>query len=521
MDELPAVLVVGSDALADRVCEELARAGERAVRVLANPDSDAALNSAGVHEATAILALSSDDALNLAVALRARMLNPNIRIVLQQFNVVLGQKIEQNLPNCTVLSSAADSAATYAAAALDPHCFFAQRFPEVDGPLVGFVSGTGAELHLAGHTVNDAQRRLETRILSLDEAQAVTPEMTIAQTTRVVAFRHITDRGGHRKAKTAAVERRKRSFSAAELSAAYHRLNPILRTYLVSAAVFLIVAYLFFHFVLGKSWLSAAYDITEAITNAGLSEPAVTQQGLIAAAGTMLTMIGGILFTTIFIGFVSSAFTRAQWTAMQGLRRIRARDHVVMCGAGKLGSVVIDLLAAAGKTIVVIEPNPDPWLLRRARSREVRLLTGDATRDDALALCDIENASAVLALTNNDSVNLEIALGTRARSADVPLVVRMNSETFAQTTAALFGIATFSQTALTAPAFAALARSPGTRGVVRYAGSVRTVWQRSGHEVAAAGAAGETLLCYLRDGAVHVGGDFAKMRPWDTVLYLT
>lgn len=88
------------------------------------------------------------------------------------------------------------------------------------------------------------------------------------------------------------------------------------------------------------------------------------------------------------------------------------------------------------------------------------------------------HAAAVVVLTNSDPGNLEIALGARAIRPDVPLVVRMEGRTFAQATARLFGIATFSPAALTAPAFAGLARFPGTLGRVTYAGTDHTIVQR-------------------------------------------
>src|SRR5580698_2373552 len=112
MSANPLILVVGGDALTHRVCAELRSTVGHDVRVVwpVSPDSDDALMQAEIERATSILTLSSDDALNLAVALRARMLNGQIRIVLRQFDPLLGSKIEQNLQDCTALSPAAHSA---------------------------------------------------------------------------------------------------------------------------------------------------------------------------------------------------------------------------------------------------------------------------------------------------------------------------------------------------------------------------------------------------------------------------
>src|SRR5438034_52314 len=85
------------------VSPDLARAVESIGAVFitaARPDSGEGLDRADVRHAVTILALSPDDHLNLHAALPARDLNPQIRIVLRQFNRTLSDKIEQNLPNC-------------------------------------------------------------------------------------------------------------------------------------------------------------------------------------------------------------------------------------------------------------------------------------------------------------------------------------------------------------------------------------------------------------------------------------
>jgi hypothetical protein len=225
---------------------------------------------------------------------------------------------------------------------------------------------------------------------------------------------------------------------------------------------------------LHKTWTAASFYVVETMTNVGFGETAVTARGPLVTGGAIAAMLGGIIFTSIFIGYVSSALTRAQWMALQGMRRIRAHGHVIVCGGGKIGSAVINLLTAAGKRVVVIESNPDASLVRRARDRNVDLLTGDAQRDDALDLCDIPHASAVLALTDNDAVNVEIALGARARRPDIPLVVRMENDAFASAASSIFGIAAFSPSALTA----------GTRRTIAFSGHARpgAVCERRPHD---------------------------------------
>jgi Trk K+ transport system NAD-binding subunit len=540
----PAILIVGDDVLAERVCVELAAAGGTRVRVVSpmnserqeafrragaavtphDADADESLLEAGVAHAITILTLSGDDERNLSVALRARMLNPKIRVVLRQFGTKIGRKIEQNLPDSTVLSPAALSAATYAGAALDPGCFFGLRFPDaVAGAFVGFSRGLASELDVADMTVAEAEERLKIRIVALGDRPEPVPDALIDPGDTIVGFGPVI---GRRAALTRADgdEREPRPRAGrtmmARLIEGVARANPIARTAAVFALGFYGLALLYFHFGLSLTWSGSAFDVTEAMTSTGFSDTTAVRHGAVLTAGAMVVMIGGTVFTSIFIGYVSAAITRAQWTAQQGLRRIRARGHYVICGGGRIGGAVVNLLTAAGKRVVVIEAHPDPTLIRRARESSIDMLTGDATNEDVLALCDVPHAAAVVVLTNSDPGNLEIALGARAIRADVPLVVRMENRTFAQATADLFGIATFSPAALSAPAFAGLARYPGTLGRVNYAAVEHTIVQRWGGAGSDAPSAHAVPLAVWRAGeGVLLVHRRDEIQSGDTVIY--
>ena len=451
--------------------EEFAQAAAAAGATFVNgrPESRAALSSAGVEAAVSLLALSGDDQLNLQVALRARDANPAIRIVLRQFNRALAAKIEQNLENCSVLSMTRHSAATYAAAALAPSCLRGLQFPERGGILTGFAACTADRTNLAGRTVAEAEAALEARIFAIDGTTDITGDDRIEPGARVILYATLDNLLALTPRRRAALAKppsayRLRVALHAYLSRLRHT-DPYIATFTAAALALFAVGSWHYRQSFQSDWLTAAYFVLTTMTTTGYGDIAPNHNDPVDVAMAMVLMLLGTVFTGIFIAFAAARLTRAQWVRMQGLRRISRRGHIVVCGCGRIGTGVIDLLLAFDMPLVVVEQQPDTALVERARDRGFDLLTGDASRDSTLDLCNLGAAHSLVALTNVDTLNLEIALGARARNPDLPIVLRIAEAEFAASIARHFQIeTTFSVAALAAPVFAGLSRIPGGRG---------------------------------------------------------
>ena len=92
-----------------------------------------------------------------------------------------------------------------------------------------------------------------------------------------------------------------------------------------------------------------------------------------------------------------------------------------------VGNSWVTLVASAPMRYMVIETfthGPRP-VYERARDRGFDLLTGDASRDETLDLCNLGAAHSLVALTNVDTLHLEIAPGPRVRTPNMPIVLRI------------------------------------------------------------------------------------------------
>lgn len=538
-------LVVGDDALAISTAAEICRLPGHRVTVLGGneelgklalaagasyvagrADSGDSLDRAGVASAATIIAVSRSDELNLHAALLARDANPRIRIVLRQFNRTLAHKIEQNLPDCAVLSLAWHSAASYAATALDPSCFRGLQFPEPDGPLTGFAERIAAEDTIVGRTVAEVETTLGARVVAVNGDTAIGRDTRVPWRARLCLYGTLAQlmqsaprpEGGDEPPSESNVRPRRPPGHWRII-----RANPYLWSFAATAFAIFCLGVVHFRAAFKIDWLTAAYFVLATMTTTGYGDITPDRQNIVDIVMAMVLMLAGIAFTGVFIAFAASMLTRAQWVRAQGLRRIRRRGHIVVCGAGSIGAGVIELLLGFGKPLVVVEATPDAALVERARDLGFDLLTGDASRDDTLDLCNLDAAHSLVALTNFDTLNLEIALGARARNPNMPIVLRIADASFAASIARHFDFrTTYSAAALAAPAFAGLARTPGARGRITLDGQELALGE---FRLSAPGGGelppGAIPLAVAREQGLGLVHDLAAFQAGDHILALT
>ena len=439
--------------------------------------------------------------------------------MLRQFNRTLAHKIEQNLADCSVLSLAWHSAASYAATALDPTCFRGLQFPEPDGPLAGFAIRQPGE-ELGGRSIAEIEARLGARVIAIDGDTGIDRDRRVPARARLCLFgtvaRLMTSTPLH-----GAADRRAAKDASASPSKRWRfvRGNPYLAAFAAAGLAIFVLGTVYFRDTFQIDWLTAAYFVLATMTTTGYGDVTPDRHKVLDLVMSMMLMLSGIVFTGIFIAFAASLLTRAQWVRIQGLRRIRRRGHIVVCGAGSIGAGVIELLLGFDKPLVVVEATPDTALVERARDLGFDLLTGDASRDDTLDLCNLEAAHSLISLTNVDTLNLEIALGARARNPRMPIVLRIAEASFASSIARHFDFqTTYSAAALAAPAFAGLARMPGARGRIAFDGQEFAIAEMP---VAGDGLPhGAIPIAVARDAGLELIHDLAGRHAGDRVLAL-
>jgi voltage-gated potassium channel len=100
--------------------------------------------------------------------------------------------------------------------------------------------------------------------------------------------------------------------------------------------------------------------------------------------------------------------------------------HVIVCGYGKIGEKVCEVLEEHKKEYVVIEQNST--ISKLLMEMEIKVVEGDATHSRILKMAGVEKAKGLVATFANDTTNIFVVLTARELNPDIVIASRAVSE---------------------------------------------------------------------------------------------
>ena len=171
-------------------------------------------------------------------------------------------------------------------------------------------------------------------------------------------------------------------------------------------------------------------------------------------------------------------------------------DHVIVCGAGRVGFRLFEQFQKLGVPMVVIERKADAPFVTAIRDAGVPVLIEDVRSSRALEQCNLARARAIVCATDDDLANLNIALDARRLKPGIRVVMRLFDDDLVQKTREAFEVEAFSTSALAAPAFAVAALDPTIKNSFEVSGRLMVVAElRAGRGLA------QRTVADLRDEA--------------------
>jgi Trk K+ transport system NAD-binding subunit len=194
------------------------------------------------------------------------------------------------------------------------------------------------------------------------------------------------------------------------------------------------------------------------ITGAGGNESTAESASPEIKIFTVLMMLVGAGMIGICYALLNDWILGSRLRQFWNVARVPQEGHFVICGLGGLGVRIINQLVSQGHEVVVIEHNPDNRFLSMVRSQRVPVILADAKLPMTLTTANIQRATALLSVTQDDLTNLEIALTAKELSPAIATVMRSNNSAQAERMQHTFDFtAVLNPFEIAAPAFAAAA----------------------------------------------------------------
>ncbi len=485
------VIVCGLGGIGMRIAEQLRRAGEPVTVLEEYADrtqlevvtgwgastsgsfgtSSATLIAAGIHSARAVVCVVEDELRNLEIALVARELRPDVRVVTQLGNHAIGRAMARGNGPGAVLD-----VASLAAPAIVEACL-RRRIHEVP---IGGESFLVATLRvprtsslralygdLAPIAVVRGSADDEDPILVCPDRDLVVAEGDVAAVLGTAEdFRsHNVDLASHAELPEPPHRRPGPTRLMAVLSGLIKDFDPVFYKALMAVLGLLTVSTVLLWLTYdrpGMSMLDALYFSTETVATVGYGDFNFIDQSPWLRLWAIFLMAAGVTTIAMMMAFLSDMLISRRLNDATGRRRVRGMSrHVVVIGLGGFGIRVASALIAAGKRVVIIERDRENRFLAEATDRKVPVIFGDATQRSTLKSARLQQSSAVAIMTSNDMVNIETAIAVHdligsplTQFAAVPVVTRVFDRALGRTTARRFGFDNVQSTEeLTAPWF--------------------------------------------------------------------
>ncbi len=191
----------------------------------------------------------------------------------------------------------------------------------------------------------------------------------------------------------------------------------------------LVIGVVGYHFLEGMTFFESLYMTVITISTVGFQEVhPLSVQGRIL---TMIIISIGITIAAYTIGTLVRVFIEGEIRKTLGRRKLekkitKLRNHYIICGYGRIGSLVCRELREHGMDFVVIENRAGS--LARMEQDRVLFLNQDATIESTLIEAGIMHARGIVTAVGSDADNVFITLTAKGLRPDIFILARASEE---------------------------------------------------------------------------------------------
>ena len=173
------------------------------------------------------------------------------------------------------------------------------------------------------------------------------------------------------------------------------------------------------------SALDAIYMTVITLSTVGFGE--VWQLSDKGKIWTIVVIMFGIATVSYAFSSLISVVVGGEFRSLREIKKMKKniehlRDHVLLCGYGRMGSLVVRELQKRGVSVVVIEINKE--LEEELNNAGHTYIIGDATEEALLQRAGLMRARALVTILPNDANNVYVTLTARTLRSDLFVIAR-------------------------------------------------------------------------------------------------
>jgi hypothetical protein len=259
----------------------------------------------------------------------------------------------------------------------------------------------------------------------LSGLKKVAPELTILNPAKIAAPYFIDG------IQTSVIHKSNFKFKSEISNLRQYFTSPFLRYSLLFYVFLIMSAIFYFHFHDNFSLINAVYFVVTTVATVGYGDFNLRDASIESKiVGISLIIVSSVFISLIFSLVINGILNKRVQIAM-GRKKYFYKDHIILCGLGRLGYFIADELFKKGNKIVIIESQNNSLNVDYFRKRNVEVYSGDARKADVLIDAGVESCQTLISVLDNDIANLEIGLVAKHYNPNIKLVLRIFDENMA------------------------------------------------------------------------------------------
>ncbi len=173
----------------------------------------------------------------------------------------------------------------------------------------------------------------------------------------------------------------------------------------------------------GWNFVDSFYMIVITISTLGYGEVhPLSDKGMVLTSILIFFGIGCFFYLTAeFARFITNGTLQDAWVKRRMKKMINSlENHCIVCGYGRLGKVVVDVLTGTDFEVVVVERNKEK--IKRLEENRILYLDGDASRDEILLDAGIKCAKYLVIALADETASVYLSLVAREMNKDLYIV---------------------------------------------------------------------------------------------------